>query len=131
MQSVIWDPRLIPDIREFLANRIGSLVELSIDEPHDYASDLRVETVTVADQGQLAAAHRYAGGILPDELVAELDAVRRGACMTLDQVAANIGISRPQLSNARMGRFGLSAGSADRLMDWLSQPPPIQQMALF
>ena len=29
-----------------------------------------------------------------------------------------------------MGRFGLSPDAADRLMGWLSRPPPIRQMAL-
>ena len=94
------------------------------------ARDRPVETVTVPDQRQLTAARRYVGGIIPDELVAELDALRRGAGMTLDQVADKIGISRPQLSNARMGRFGLSIAAADRLMGWLSHPPPIRQPAL-
>ena len=85
-----------------------------------YASDQRVESRIPV----------YTRGIIADELVAELDAVRRGAGMTLDQVAAQIEISRPQLSNARMGRFGLSIAAADRLMGWLAQPPPIRQMAL-
>ena len=131
VQRVAWDERLIPDIGAFLSSRLGPLVELSLDEAYDYTSDRPFETVAAADQGKLAADHRYVGGILPGELVAEMEAVRRGACMTLDQVAANIGISRPQLSNARMGRFGLSTGAADRLMVWLSQPPPIRQMACF
>ena len=85
--------------------------------------------IAVADQPLIAPDHLYVGGILPAELADEMEVVRRGACMTLDEVAANIGISRPQLSNARMGRFGLSASAADRLMVWLSQPPPIRQMS--
>jgi putative DNA primase/helicase len=129
-QRVAWDERLIPDIGAFLRSRLGPLVELSLDEAYDYASDRPVETVAVADQPLIAPDHLYVGGILPAELVDEMEVVRRGACMTLDEVAANIGISRPQLSNARMGRFGLSTGAADRLMVWLSQPPPIRQMIL-
>ncbi len=85
-----------------------------------YASDQRVESRIPV----------YTRGIIADELVAELDAVRRGAGMTLDQVAAQIEISRPQLSNARMGRFGLSIAAAERLMGWRAQPQPIRQMAL-
>jgi putative DNA primase/helicase len=130
VQRVAWDERIIPDIGAFLSSRLGPLVELSLDEAYDYASARPVETVAVADQPLTAPDHLYVGGILPGELVDEMEAVRRGACMTLDQVAANIGISRPQLSNARMGRYGLSASAADRLMVWLSQPPPIRQMRL-
>ena len=57
------------------------------------ASDRPVETVAVADQRLISPDHLYVGGILPAELVDEMEVVRRGACMTLDEVAANIGIS--------------------------------------
>ena len=40
------------------------------------------------------------------------------------------GISRPQLSNAKLGRFGLSAAAADRLVKFLAHPPPVRQLSL-
>jgi transcriptional regulator with XRE-family HTH domain len=61
------------------------------------------------------------------QLVREL---ARDACLTQDDIASRIGISRPQLTNALHGRFGLSPEPADRLMAWLAQPRPIRQMSL-
>ena len=118
-QTVIWDERLIPDIRAFMADRIGSLVELSIEERQDNAADQRIE-----------APVGYESGILPPEMRQLVRELARGACLTQDDIASRIGISRPQLTNALHGRFGLSPEPADRLMAWLAQPPPIRQMSL-
>jgi hypothetical protein len=117
---VVWDERLIPDIRAFLEERLGSLVELEVAEPHDHASDQRVEV-------QIPVFH---GGIVPDELVAVVHTVRRGAGLTLDDVAAQMGMSRPTLSNALLGRHPLSPDKADCFVAWIAQPPPIRQMPL-
>ncbi len=73
----------------------------------------------------------YEKGILPPEICQQIRALSRAAVITQHEIAAAVGISRPQLTNALQGRFGLSAVSAARLMAWLAQPPPVRQPALF
>ena len=73
----------------------------------------------------------YEKGVLPPEIRQRIRALSRAAGITQHEIAAAVGISRPQLTNALQGRFGLSAVSAERLMAWLAQPPPVRQPALF
>ena len=73
----------------------------------------------------------YEKGILPPEICQRIRALSRAAGITQHEIAAAVGISRPQLTNALQGRSGLSAVSAERLMAWLAQPPPVRQPALF
>jgi transcriptional regulator with XRE-family HTH domain len=42
--------------------------------------------------------------------------------MSQEEVAAQIGLSRPQLANALQGRYGLSPIAARRLVQWLKAP---------
>jgi transcriptional regulator with XRE-family HTH domain len=39
--------------------------------------------------------------------------------ITQDELAAELGISQPQLANALARRFGLSPTTGQRLLDWL------------
>jgi hypothetical protein len=41
--------------------------------------------------------------------------------MTQDELALELGISQPQLANALARRFGLSAGTAVRLLNWMQK----------
>ena len=43
----------------------------------------------------------------------------RARGVTQDELAAELGISQPQLANALAGRFGLSPEPAARLLAWL------------
>ena len=52
------------------------------------------------------------------------------ACWSQGQVAAEIGISRPQLTNALQQRFGLGPDPTRRLLALLDTPPPREQLAL-
>lgn len=76
-------------------------------------------------------ADQYDGGVLTDDLVRQIRAMLRGSGLKQDQIAARIGISRPQLTNALAQRFGLGDAPARELMEFLAAPPPTIQPALF
>lgn len=61
----------------------------------------------------------YGGGIMSAAVAHEVEWHRRRLGMTQDRLAASIGISRPQLTNALHERFGLSRWAAARLRDFL------------
>jgi hypothetical protein len=61
----------------------------------------------------------YRRGTLPDNVAAAVRAEMRARGGTQDELAAELGISRPQLANALAGRFGLSPEPASRLLAWL------------
>ena len=90
----------------------------------------RIRAIKVAAR-RVSQLQTYEKGILPPEFCQRVRARARAAEITQDEVAAAVGISRPQLTNALQGRSGLSVVSAERLMAWLAHPPPVRQMALF
>jgi Bifunctional DNA primase/polymerase, N-terminal len=69
----------------------------------------------------LAAERSYRRGLLPDDLAALVRAEMRARGVTQDELAAQLGISQPQLANALAGRFGLSPEPAARLLAWLRE----------
>lgn len=73
-------------------------------------------------------AETWRGGPVPPDLVVELRQRMRATGQRQEDVAQAIGLSRPQLTNALVGRFGLSERAAERLKQYLSRPPsgPIQ-----
>jgi hypothetical protein len=73
---------------------------------------------TVVD---LATERSYRRGLLPVNLTAVVRAEMRARGVTQDQLAAELGISQPQLANALAGRFGLSPEPAARLLAWLRE----------
>lgn len=60
----------------------------------------------------------------------EINTVRRGTGLTLGQIALIIGVSRPQLSNVLLRRFGMSGTPAASLVKFLAHPPPVRQLSL-
>jgi transcriptional regulator with XRE-family HTH domain len=62
---------------------------------------------------------QYRRGLLPSDVAAAIRAEMRARAVTQDELAAELGISQPQLANALARRFGLSPKTAERLMDWL------------
>lgn len=70
----------------------------------------------------------WTGGKMPPELVVELRKHMRATGYRQHDIAEAIGLSRPQLTNALVGRFGLSATAAERLKQFLATPPdgPVQ-----
>jgi AraC-like DNA-binding protein len=62
---------------------------------------------------------QYRRGMLPSNFVAAIRAEMRARGVTQDELAAELGISQPQLANALGRRFGLSPTVAERLLEWL------------
>jgi hypothetical protein len=60
-------------------------------------------------------------GLLPPDVAASVRAEMRARGVTQDELAAEVGISQPQLANALAGRFGLSHRTAARLLAWLRE----------
>jgi hypothetical protein len=69
-----------------------------------------------------ASVSGYTGGILPLEIRRAIQDRKRALVMTQEEVAAQIGLSRPQLANALQGRCGLSPMAGSRLVQWLRSP---------
>jgi hypothetical protein len=65
----------------------------------------------------------WRGGPVPPDLVMELRQRMRATGQRQHDIAEAIGISRPQLTNALVGRFGLSERVAERLKQFLALPP--------
>lgn len=63
--------------------------------------------------------NQYRRGRLPPDFAALVRAEMRARGVTQDELAAEIGLSQPQLANALAGRFGLSPEPAARLLAWL------------
>lgn len=61
----------------------------------------------------------YGGGIMSAAVAHEVEWHRRRLGMTQARLVASIGISRPQITNALHGRFGLSEWAAARLREFL------------
>lgn len=59
----------------------------------------------------------YEGGRMPRPVADEIEDWRRDYGLTQERLAAEIGISRPQLVNVIVGRFGLSPKPAARLRE--------------
>ena len=64
---------------------------------------------------------QYRHGLLPPDVAAAIRAEMRARGVTKDELAAQVGISQPQIANALAGRFGLSPDVATRLLDWLRE----------
>ena len=62
---------------------------------------------------------QYRHGLLPPDVAVAIRAEMRARGVTQDELAAQVGISQPQMANALAGRFGLSRDVAARLLDWL------------
>ena len=70
-------------------------------------------------------------GILAENVITQVLALKRSAGLTQEQIANAIGISRPQLANALQQRFGLGREPMAKLYHFLSHPPPVRQASLF
>jgi plasmid maintenance system antidote protein VapI len=69
----------------------------------------------------LAAERSYRRGLLPPNIITHVRAEMRARGVTQEQLAAELGISQPQLANALACRFGLSPEVAARLLSWLQE----------
>jgi hypothetical protein len=66
----------------------------------------------------------YASGIVPEQLREAVHRKRRGLGWREEDLAAFIGVSRPQMVNALEGRFGLSKRPTARLVEWMQDDCP-------
>jgi hypothetical protein len=57
---------------------------------------------------------------MPPEVIQAVHAAQRVRLLQREDVAHQIGVSPPQLSNALKGRFGLSPRAAANLKEWLT-----------
>ena len=73
----------------------------------------------------------YTGGILPKAVRDKAREVIRGSQMTQQQIAKEVGVSRPQLTNALQGRFGLGKSAAIRLKELILSGTTVRQSDLF
>jgi len=73
----------------------------------------------------------YTGGILPKAVRDKAREVIRGSQMTQQQIARKLGVSRPQLTNALQGRFGLGTNAANRLKKLILSGTFVRQSDLF
>jgi hypothetical protein len=81
--------------------------------PRPYQADMFGCAVVDLDQ--------YRRGLLPSEVATAIRAEMRARGVTQDELAAELGISQPQIANALAGRFGLSGDVAARLLAWLRE----------
>ncbi|MCJ2036462.1 hypothetical protein [Methylobacterium sp. J-068] len=102
-------PRSLPR-----AVRTGHAVPLPLPSGGVSQPDMLAEWQPLA-----TVANAYVGGIVPPEVVAAVNAARRERHQTQETVARHVGISRPQFTNAMLGRFGLSRSAAANLRRWL------------
>ena len=81
--------------------------------------DLFEETLTLGPVAQ-SIIDAYTGGLMPPELIRAVQAARRVRLLQQEDIAHQVGVSPPQLSNALKGRFGLSPRAATNLKKWLA-----------
>lgn len=145
------DTRIFPEPVGALRERLGPLAIVGTDPPDDdpvraAVPEEAVEAPLMSDvsfgppDGPEAILARpqpfpplvdaYSGGILPPNIRAQAHDMMRRTCLTQDDLARRIGISRPQLTNSLRGRFGLGADAATRLLELLQSPPPTRQLQL-
>lgn len=141
-KTVVWDPRIIPDIEAILTERLGALAHFdeialpaileapaAVPQPvlvitEEMVVDLPPKPVPEASEG-------YSGGILPTSIIAQVRSLMPALGIRQEDLAAMVGISRPQLANALQGRYGLSEKAAGRILNLIHHPPPIRQPDLF
>lgn len=75
--------------------------------------------LSLLPQKQVSRLRDFAHGIMPRAVAHEIEVRRKWLGLTQEQLAAAVGLSRPQLTNALQGRFGLSEWVAARLRNFL------------
>jgi len=121
----------VADIRVWMTDTLGAVMVFEVVGVEAAPSESAISEEIPAATQENDTPDQYDGGLLSDVLVRQIRAMLRGSGLKQDQIAASIGISRPQLTNALAQRFGLGDDPARRLMDFLAAPPPVVQPALF
>ena len=159
--SVLYDVRMVSNIEAWLTARLGPLNECLEDGAPCVASSVKIaphedKALPSESSGQgfesrrghhlrpsgyepdelpvinaEAAFEEWDGGVMPAPIVSELRHLIHDLGWSLDRIAGTVGISRPHLSNALLGRFGLRSEAATRIKGFLRSPPSIAQQSLF
>jgi hypothetical protein len=122
----------VADIRAWLTEKLGAVTVFEVVGAEPTPSETPIsEEIPPASPDVPQDNDPYDGGVLTDDLVRQIRVMLRGSGLNQAQMAARIGISRPQLTNALAQRFGLGDDPARELMEFLAAPPPTIQPALF
>jgi antitoxin component HigA of HigAB toxin-antitoxin module len=115
--TVVYDVRLIPDINAYLEELVGELAYFAIEDRPAPAADNALD--------------QWNEGLMPDSIAVTVRDTIRSTGLTQQSVADLWGVSRPHVTNALQGRFGLTADIVGRIKIFLTKPPPIMQESLF
>jgi len=66
-----------------------------------------------------SALKNWPRGVAPISVRQAVESKRRAYGLTQDELASRVGISRPQLTNGLLGRFGFGTTATSRLKDFL------------
>ena len=130
--AAIFDRRLIPDPVQWLVDRLGPVKVVFLDAEAVLPRKTRRKAAKappeprpapVVETPPMPRPGPYQGGILPEIERRNVRDHLRALGWRHGDIADAIGLSRPQLTNALNGRFGMSPEAAARLADWMGTPP--------
>jgi len=139
------DRRMVSDPEKWLS-RLGDVEILKIENLADGVSELAAPDPACSIEAEAASIRSIAQALplyTPAEApacaspppvrpawLAALERMQRECGLTLDDIAARIGLSRPTLSNAKLGRYDLGSEAEARLRELLRAPPPRREPML-
>jgi len=127
--SAVFDPRLVPNIEAWLTERLGPLKHCLVAHETEPAVAAIGEKIT--DIGITDDLDDWEGGTIPAEIAAAVKGNISDQGWTLEEAAIQFDISRPHLSNALLGRFGVRQAAAMKIKGFLRTPPVAPQGSLF
>jgi len=103
---LVYDTRVISDIKAWLADHFGELVEFAIERPSTASMPIIFP--------------EYLGGVMPLHVRQYVTETLRDSSLIQQELAEIIGLSHPQLSDALHGRCGLTVDIVTRLRHFLT-----------
>lgn len=111
-QRLVFDPRLVPEPRAWLEDRLGKLAAFEVDQV-PASQPVTVETPSWA----------LCGGKLPPELQPVIRSEIAAIGLSQRALAERIGINQPHLANYLRGHDPLAPDKAERLQAVLAETP--------
>ena len=121
-KTAYYCPAQVADIRAWLTDKLGALASFEASGMESAAPPVSQE----AESGADPPLETWNGGHLTADQVLWARERLKSTGQTQDDVASAAGVSRPQLTNALRGRFGLSENAARRVYETLSALPVVQ-----